>query len=68
VGQAILDLCGNNEPEQALPRSSGILTSVAYVMPWVAKLLKPMLEKKGAKTKAKIKAEQKRRESDSPDR
>ncbi len=68
VGQAILDLCGNNEREQAMPRSSGILTSVAYVMPWVAKLLKPMLEKKGAKTKAKIKAEQKRRESGSPDR
>ncbi len=68
VGQAILDLCGNNEREQAMPRSSSILTSVAYVMPWVAKLLKPMLEKKGAKTKAKIKAEQKRRESGSPDR
>jgi hypothetical protein len=68
VGQAILDLCGNNKPEQAMPRSSGILTSVAYVMPWVAKLLKPMLEKKGAKTKAKLKAEQKRRESGSPDR
>ena len=68
VGQAILDLCGNNEREQAMPRSSGILTSVAYVMPWVVKLLKPMLEKKGAKVKAKIKAEQKRRESGSPDR
>ncbi len=68
VGQAILDLCGNNEREQAMPRSSGILTSAAYVMPWVARLLKPMLEKKGAKVKAKIKAEQKRRESGSPDR
>jgi len=67
VGQAILDLCGNNEREQAMPRSSGILTSVAYVMPWVVKLLKPMLEKKGAKVKAKIKAEQKRLESGSPD-
>ena len=68
VAQAILDLCSNNVREQAMPRSSGLLTSAAYLMPWIAKFLKPMLEKKGARAKAKIKAEQKRRESDSPDR
>ena len=68
VAQAILDLCGNNSREQAIPRSSGVLTSVAYLMPWIARFLKPMLEKKGARAKARIKAEQKRRESGSPDR
>jgi len=67
VAQAILDLCGNNVREQAMPTSSGILTSVAYLMPWIGKILRPMLEKKGARKKAKIKAEQKRRESGSPD-
>lgn len=67
VGQAILDLCGNRVHEQAMPRSSGMLTTVAYLMPWLGSFLKPMLEKKGAKVKAKFKAEQKRRESGSPD-
>jgi len=68
VAQAILDICGNNEREHAMPWSSGLLTSLAYLMPWIVKFLKPMLEKKGARAKAKIKAEQKRRESGSPDR
>ncbi len=68
VGQAILDLCGNTVRELAMPRSSGILTTAAYLMPWLGKFLKPMLRKKGARVKAKFKAEQKRRESGSPDR
>ena len=68
VGQAILDLCGNNVRELAMPRSSGILTTAAYLMPWLGNILKPMLQKKGARVKAKFKAEQKRRESGSPDR
>ena len=67
VAQAILDLCGNDVRELAMPRSGGLLTSVAYLMPWVGRALKPMLEKKGARVKAKLKAERKRRESGSPD-
>lgn len=66
VAQAILDLCGNNVREEAMPRSGGVLTTLAYVMPWISKLLRPMLEKKGARVKARIKAERKRRESGSP--
>ncbi len=68
VGQAILDLCGNDVLEQAMPRSSGMLTTMAYLFPWLGKHLKPMLRKKGARVKAKFRAEQKRRESGSPDR
>jgi len=68
VAQTILDLCGNNIREQAIPVSTGILATAGYLMPWIGKILKPILEKKGAKAKARIKAEQKRRESDSPDR
>lgn len=67
VAQAILDLCSNNLRELAMPRSSGVLTSAAYLMPWLGRILKPILEKKGAKVKAKLKDEQKRHESDSPD-
>lgn len=66
VAQVILDLCGNNIGEQAMPTSSGILTTAAYLMPWLRKWLKPMLLKKGARVKARLIAEQKRRESDSP--
>ena len=68
VAQAILDLCGNNVREQTMPRSGGFLTSAAYLMPWIGKFLRPLLVKKGARVKAQLKAEQKRRESDSPDR
>ena len=59
VAQTILDLCGNNIREQAMPVSSGILTTVAYIAPWISKLLRPMLEKKGARVKARLKAERK---------
>lgn len=68
VGQSILDLCGNQLREHAMPRSSGMLTTLAYLLPGLGRFLKPMLEKKGARVKAKFKAEQKRRESGSPDR
>ena len=67
VGQAILDLCGNNIGEQAMPASTGFLTTAAYLMPWLRKWLNPMLTKKGARVKARLIAERKRRESDSPD-
>lgn len=66
VAQAILDLCGNKIGEHAMPRSSGLLTTLAYLMPWLGKWLKPMLLKKGARVKARLKAERKRHESGSP--
>ncbi|MDJ0750069.1 MAG: SDR family NAD(P)-dependent oxidoreductase [Woeseiaceae bacterium] len=59
VAQAILDLCGNNIREQAMPVSSGILTTLAYVAPSLGRFLRPMLEKKGARVKARLKAERK---------
>ena len=64
VAQAILDLCGNNIAEQAMPTSSGILATTAYLMPWIGRWLKPMLRKKGARVKARLKAERKK-ETDS---
>ena len=67
VAQAVLDLCGNNMRELSMPKVGGFLTMLVYLFPGLAKLLRPMLERKGAKVKAKLKAEQKRRESDSPD-
>lgn len=62
VGQAILDLCGNNVAEQAMPKSSGILATLAYLVPWLAKQLRPMLRKKGARVKARLIAERRQKE------
>lgn len=57
VAQAILDLCGNKVVEQAMPVSTGLLTTAGYVMPWIGKVLRPMLRKRGARVKARLKAE-----------
>ena len=67
VAQAILDLCGNKVTEQSMPRISGLLTMLMYLFPWIGPKMRPILERKGAKVKARIKAERKRHESDSPD-
>ena len=67
VAQTILDLCGNNIREKAMPAISGFLTTVTYLVPWIGRQMRPMLERRGQAAKKKIKAEQRRRESDSPD-
>jgi short-subunit dehydrogenase len=64
VAQAILDLCGNNVREQDLPRSTGILATLVYLMPWIGKWLRPTLERKGAEVKARLKADLKGRRAE----
>ena len=61
VAQAILDLCGNTQREQAMPAISGVLTTVSYLFPWLARKLRPWLEKRGQQTKARLKAEARRK-------
>jgi len=41
---------------------------VTYLVPWIGRKMRPVLERRGQGVKKKLKAEQKRRESDSPDR
>jgi short-subunit dehydrogenase len=67
VAQAILDLCGNSQREQAMPKTSGVLTTVMYLFPGLRRIALPILERKGEKVKAKLKLERKRLESDSLD-
>ncbi len=67
VAQAILDLCGNKVREQSMPRVSGLLTMFMYLFPGLSPVIRPMLDRRGARVKARIKAAQKHRESDSPD-
>ncbi len=59
VAQVILDLCGNNVREQCLHTSSRILTMLSYLFPWLGRNLRPLLEQKGAKAKARLKAARK---------
>lgn len=63
VAQAILDLCGNNVREQCMHLSSRILTTLVYLFPGLGRILRPLLEKKGARAKARIKAAYKKKES-----
>jgi len=67
VAQAILDLCSNNVREQSMPWLSGVLTLLMSLFPGLAQRVRPVLERKGARVKARIKAARKHRESDSPD-
>ena len=55
VAQSILDLCGNNQNEAVMSWLSGVTTTASYLMPWLGKLLMPILERKGANVKAKLK-------------
>ena len=64
LAQVILDLCGNKVREQDMPVASGILATAAYLMPWMAGIIRPALERKGARVKAALKAEQKRSQAE----
>lgn len=55
VAQTILDLCGNKQVEVSMPWISGVLTMSSYLMPWLGRWIRPMLERKGASVKAKLK-------------
>jgi len=59
VAQAILDLCGNKQRELAMPRISGLLSTLGYLLPWLWRVLRPSLERKGERAKKALKAKQK---------
>jgi short-subunit dehydrogenase len=59
VAQAILDLCGNNQRELAMPRSSAFLSTLGYLVPSISRALRPMLLKKGERVRKALKAKQK---------
>ena len=55
VAQAVLDLCSNNQREKAMPAITGVLTTMNYLMPWFGRLLRPLLERKGARVRRRLK-------------
>ena len=56
VAQAVLDLCSNTVQDEALPKISGVLTTVIGLMPWLGRALRPSLERKGQRVKKELKA------------
>ncbi len=63
VAQSILDLCGNKQREQSMPALSGYLTTLSYLLPWLGRFMQPLLQRKGQRVKAKLKAAAKARET-----
>ena len=51
-----LDLCSNTVRDEALPKISGVLTTVVGLMPWLGRALRPTLERKGQRVKKELKA------------
>ncbi len=57
VAEAIVGLVDNGVLDQPMPRLSGYLTTISYLFPRVGRALRPMLEKKGRRTKERLKRE-----------
>jgi hypothetical protein len=52
VAEAIIEVITHGTDEIAIPRASGALATVGYVVPALARRLRPILEARGAKNKA----------------
>jgi hypothetical protein len=57
VAEAVLDVMVNDAFEIKMPAASGVLTTLGYVAPGLARLLRPMLERKGRAAKARLRAQ-----------
>lgn len=57
VAEAIVGLVDDGPNDLPMPRISGYLTNVSYLFPALGRALRPMLEKKGRRTKDRLKRE-----------
>ena len=57
VADSILGLVDNTTLAQPMPRISGYLATMSYLFPRLGRGLRPMLEKKGRRTKERLKRE-----------
>ena len=57
VAEAIVERVDDATLDRPMPRISGYLTTVSYLFPKLGRALRPMLEKKGRKTKQRLKRE-----------
>jgi NAD(P)-dependent dehydrogenase (short-subunit alcohol dehydrogenase family) len=57
VAEAVVACAIDRRRERAMPRSTLLLAKLARSMPWLQEMLRPALEAKGARVKAKLKAQ-----------
>ncbi|MBB6088147.1 SDR family NAD(P)-dependent oxidoreductase [Wenzhouxiangella marina] len=57
VAEEIIKLIGDGRRDAPMPRLSGYLTTLTYLFPSIGRFMRPMLEKKGRRTKARLKRE-----------
>jgi short-subunit dehydrogenase len=57
VARAVVDICSNRQKEIAMPASTAVLSRINAAMPWLRRLIQPVLEKKGARVKERLRAE-----------
>jgi len=60
VAEVVLDLCGNKQREKSMPAISGLLTTINYLLPWLGRIIRPVLERKGARVKKELKMQAKK--------
>ncbi|MEN1728549.1 MAG: SDR family NAD(P)-dependent oxidoreductase [Pseudomonadota bacterium] len=59
VAEEIIKLITDGRRDAPMPRFSGYLTTLTYLFPTIGRLARPMLERKGRRTKARLRAQQK---------
>jgi short-subunit dehydrogenase len=57
VAEVIVRAVDDGPGDYPMPKVSGYLTTISYLFPRIGRALRPMLEKKGARTKARLKRE-----------
>lgn len=62
VAVEIMKLCVNEKFERSMPPFSGLLTTMTYLFPEIAKFIRPVLEKKGRRVKRKLKLQMREKE------
>lgn len=62
VAVEIMKLCVNDKFERSMPPFSGLLTTMTYLFPEIAKFIRPVLEKKGRRVKRKLKLQMREKE------
>lgn len=56
VADEIARLCLNDKRERSMPPSGGAMTTLAYLIPWFSRKIRPLLERRGRKIKRRLKA------------
>jgi len=56
VAAEIIDLCSNTKRERSMPPTSGFMTTLMYLFPWLGKVARPLLDAKGRRVKRELRA------------